>query len=58
MEKEYCANKGTLNCLACKDAVLVEPKGFKTMQEVIDVFGLWDAFCVAEVVCPHKEERN
>lgn len=52
MTELYC--KKIPNCCLCKDAVLVEPQGFKTFQEVVDIYGLWEALSVAEVECPYR----
>lgn len=42
------------NCKWCPDSILVEPKGFNSFKEVVDVFGLWEALCIAEVECPYR----
>lgn len=43
------------NCYACDKAVVVEPKGFKSVFELVGIYGLWEALCIVEVRCPYKD---
>jgi len=52
MDKQKCCS--IPNCCLCPDAVLIEPKGFNSFKEVVDIWGLWEALSIAEVVCPYK----
>lgn len=52
MNKKLCT--GIVNCCLCPDAVLTEPKGFKNFDEVVGVWGLWEALSIAEVDCPYR----